>query len=125
MYDIALDSAIESGHSYLCSPCEPADMRDRTALSLGLVAFALVGVLVGPPADGPAADAFPTPAAADASPSLVGVGVLPIPVAAHRAVVVAAVALVAAGARPARRWTPLLRAGGGLWVVAVVAGHLV
>ena len=54
-----------------------------------------------------------------------GVGVLPIPVAAHRAVVVAAVALVAAGARPARRWTPLLRAGAGLWVVAVVAGHLV
>ncbi|WP_137285091.1 hypothetical protein [Halorussus salinisoli] len=64
-----------------------------------------------------------------------GVAVLPIPVAAHRAVVVAAVGLLAAGAGSrgdstageptAGRWTPVLRAGAALWVVAVVAGHLV
>ncbi|NEU56070.1 hypothetical protein [Halorussus sp. MSC15.2] len=63
-----------------------------------------------------------------------GVAVLPIPVAAHRAVVVVAVGLIAAGAgsddseitaSSGDKWTPALRAGAVLWVVAVVAGHLV
>jgi hypothetical protein len=64
-----------------------------------------------------------------------GIGVLPIPVAVHRVVVVVAVGLVAAGAgsksddcglsKSAFRWTPALRAGAVLWVIAVIAGHLV
>jgi len=56
-----------------------------------------------------------------------GIGVLPIPVAVHRVVVVAAVGLLAAGGRSETdsdsRWTASLRAGVALWVVAVVAGH--
>lgn len=59
-----------------------------------------------------------------------GIGVLPIPVAAHRVAVVVAVGLLAAGSASRTDgddslWTPALKAGAVLWLVAVVGGHLV
>jgi hypothetical protein len=101
-----------------------------------------------PPAEAGALAALDVGAGSLLDYAALGMAVLPVPVAVHRVGVATAVGLLAAGAGPDdgaktrgqtasergvasgdetddRRWTAAFRAGAALWVVVVVAGHLV